>query len=47
MNYHHWKDGKLFRDEEPIDTVSKTEANDAVIGRASNMIRIPKFQKFH
>ena len=29
MNDHHQKDGIWFRDKEPIDFVSKTEANDA------------------
>ena len=28
-NDHHRKDGKWFRDKKPIDSVGKTEANDA------------------
>ena len=28
MNDHHRKDGKWFKDKEPIDSVTKTEANE-------------------
>ena len=29
MNDHHQKDGKSFKDKEPIDSVTETDANDA------------------
>ena len=29
MNDHHQTDGKWFRDKKPIDSVTKTETNDA------------------
>ena len=28
MNDHHWKDGKWLKDKKPIDSVTKTEANE-------------------
>ena len=28
MNDHHWKDGKWFKGKEPIDSVTKKEANE-------------------